>query len=135
MRVFVCAPLKEYTDVNGTVHTLENNKADAETFYAEYVRTAGFTPFVPHRLADILDDSDPEEQLLGRTLALAALPYCQEVWVFGDYVSEGMRKETDRAWELGIRVILVPAETIQTFKNKVRTAIDAATKRSPGCVK
>jgi hypothetical protein len=65
----------------------------------------GFMPVAPHVLFDgILDDSDPDERDRGMRLGLAQLAECDEIWLCGERVSEGMEGERVFAESRGIHV-------------------------------
>lgn len=52
----------------------------------------------------ILDDAIPDERKLGMQADLSLLWVCDEVWVFGDEITEGMKKEIIFAEKLNIKV-------------------------------
>jgi hypothetical protein len=65
----------------------------------------GFMPVAPYILMDgILDDSDVDERALGIRLDLAQLAECDEIWLCGERVSEGMEAERVFAESRGIHV-------------------------------
>ena len=57
-----------------------------------------------------LDDSDPKDRELGQEAGLELLEVCDELWYFGDSVSQGMVREICAAKEMGISVRYVPEE-------------------------
>jgi hypothetical protein len=62
-------------------------------------------PFAPHLyFPDFLDDDDPYERKLGMQGDLLFLRICNEVWVYGDRITKGMKKEIKLARALGIPV-------------------------------
>lgn len=62
-------------------------------------------PIAPHLLfTQFLDDGIPEERQTGLKQGLELLKYCQELWVFGERISEGMQGEIDVAQELCIPI-------------------------------
>ena len=55
-------------------------------------------PVASHLLyPQILNDNDPKERELGLLFGLALLRSCDEVWVFGNRITAGMREEIDKA--------------------------------------
>lgn len=52
----------------------------------------------------ILDDEIPDERKLGMQAGISLLWVCDEVWVFGDEITEGMKKEIIFAEKLNIKV-------------------------------
>lgn len=65
-------------------------------------------PFVPY-LSDLyaLDDSNTAERERGLTNGLFLLKkgFIDEIWLYGDRISNGMRAEINLCLELGIKVI------------------------------
>ena len=58
----------------------------------------GYIPLAPHLLfPQFLDDDDRQQRELGLFFALVLLGKCEEVWVFGSRISEGMARELDAA--------------------------------------
>lgn len=61
-------------------------------------------PVIPHFYAEILDDTVDEERALGMTAGTSLLFRADELWVFGDKVTEGMKKEINYAKHLKLRI-------------------------------
>ena len=70
---------------------------------------AGHAPFAPHLLyTRFLDEDDPAQRELGISLGLRFVEACDEVWVYAaEGVSDGMRRETEHARQLGKPVVTV----------------------------
>ena len=65
----------------------------------------GVSPIVPHLLfPQFLKEEDLEERDLGIRLGLVQLAMCDELWVFGKEISQGMSKEISFAEERGIPI-------------------------------
>lgn len=94
MIVFVSSPLK------GAVKA--NRKKAKE--YCQYVFEQGHFPIAPHVILDFLSDNNPEERECGIQAGLDVLPACEEVWVFGDRISDGMKAEIEAAERLRIPI-------------------------------
>ncbi len=100
--VYICAPL------GGDV---QNNIYNA-MLYARYTLCeCGATPVVPHIYAKLLDDSIPEQRELGMRAGRSLIWFCDELWVFGDRRTKGMREEI--AW---CKLINIPVRYIQDNK-------------------
>ena len=94
--VFICSPLRG---------NLAGNIAKAEAYCLEATKE-GVIPFAPHiYFTRFLDDTDPEQRLLGMHMGIEMLKICQEIWVYGE-PSEGMKQEVEIAEKLGIRKII-----------------------------
>ena len=92
-KVYICSPL------GGDV---ERNLQRAKK-YTEYALKCGTAPVVPHFYALCLDDNNPKEREIGMAAGLSLLWVCDEMWIFGDEVTEGMRSEMQFCKNLNIR--------------------------------
>lgn len=81
--VYICAPLRGDIDSN-------INKAIS---YAAFAYQKGAIPVTPHVLFPFLDDTDQNQRADALFMDMIFLGKCQEVWVFGQLISEGMRQE------------------------------------------
>lgn len=102
-KVYVCAPL------GGNV---ESNLKKVRT-YTEYALRCGTAPVVPHFYAECLDYNNPKDREIGLAAGMSLLWLCDEVWVFGDTVTEGMRAELKFCKNLNIRVRKITEKEIQ----------------------
>ena len=102
-KVYICAPLSG--DVQGN---LEKAKR-----YSEYALRCGAAPVTPHFYALCLDDNIPEEREMGMAAGLSLLWFCDEVWVFSDQPTEGMRDEIKLAHNLNIKVRIIKEHEIK----------------------
>ena len=87
-RAYICSPLK------GNIKQNINNAIA----YSKYVYDrCGMIPIVPHLHALVLDDNDPVQRELGRSLGLDQLLTSSDVWVFGNTLTQGMQAELKTA--------------------------------------
>lgn len=93
-RVYICSPLGGDVAAN-----LEKVKR-----YMAYALKCGTAPVVPHFYAAVLDDGNPAERETGRNAGMSLLWMCDELWVFGDIISEGMDCEIKFCRNLNIRI-------------------------------
>jgi len=102
--IYVASPLRgEY----------EKNMAKARQ-YCKYVTDQGFIPYAPHLLfTQFMDDTIPEEREAGMAMGREMLKRCDELWVFGETISEGMAAEIELAKELGIPIRCISSEEVQ----------------------
>lgn len=85
-KIFVCSPLRG--DIEGNIKKAEG--------YCRFVANLGHVPFAPHLFfTRFLDDNVEAERNLGINGGLEFLKCCDELWIFGDVVSEGMEKEIE----------------------------------------
>ena len=102
-KVYVCAPL------GGNI---EQNLKKVKT-YTEYALRCGTAPVVPHFYALCLDDNNPKDREIGLAAGLSLLWFCDELWLFGDTVTDGMRAELQFCKNLNIRVRKITEKEIQ----------------------
>lgn len=89
--IFVCSPYRG---------DIEGNIARAHR-YCRFVARSEAVPMAPHTIfTQWLDDNDKEEREAGIYLGLEVLSRCDEVWVFGRHITEGMSKEITTAYSL-----------------------------------
>lgn len=90
--IYVCSPYR-----GDVVKNVEFAR-----FCCHKVVEKGLTPMAPHLyFTQFLDDGEPNERALGLKLALCWLDLCEEVWVFGSTISDGMAQEIAYAGRCG----------------------------------
>ena len=87
--VYICSPY---------AGDIEQNVQNARR-YCAYAISQGALPVAPHLLfPQFLGAEETEEtREFALHMGLILLCHCREVWYFGDTVSEGMKKELNRA--------------------------------------
>ncbi|MBQ7726659.1 MAG: hypothetical protein IJT66_05890 [Clostridia bacterium] len=93
-RVYICAPLGG--NIAGNVERAKR--------YTKYALFCGAAPVTPHFYALCLDDGNPKEREMGLRAGKSLLWLCDELWVFGENVTEGMKSEITFCEALGIPV-------------------------------
>lgn len=101
--VYVCSPLRG--DIEGNLQKVRQ--------YGKFVLECGMAPVIPHFYAEILDDTVDEERALGMTAGTSLLFRVDELWVFGDKVTEGMRKEKTFAEHLKLRIRYITEKDLE----------------------
>lgn len=92
-RIYVCSPLKMYG-----LNTPSENINKAERYCRFVAVEEGEAPIAPHVYCTrFLDDEDGDERELGMYIGISLLDSCDELWVFGSYISDGMAKEIQYA--------------------------------------
>jgi hypothetical protein len=100
--VYVCSPLRGEPPY--TTRKRNENLRLASKYSAE-VAKQGFIPITPHLYFNsFLDDEDPELRKRGMAMGTELLRKCDELWVFGTTISEGMKAEIELAAELDINI-------------------------------
>lgn len=104
-KIFICSPFRP------AGCTREARKKDTEKNISlakeacRYAAGKGFIPYAPHLyFPAFLYEADPDERELGILLGLTWLATCDEVWVAGLRISEGMSREISMAAGCGIPV-------------------------------
>lgn len=88
--VYICSPYRADTP-EGVQENLDNVKR-----YFRFALDMGYAPLATHfAVCSILDDNKPEERNAGISLDTRYLSMCEELWVFGSRISEGMRHEIE----------------------------------------
>ena len=93
--VYICSPYR------GDV---KRNTVKAQG-YCRFAYTQDATPIAVHlHNTQFLDEDILEERQAGMLLGLFMLKRCDEIWVFGDRFSRGMKLEIEAAEHLGIPI-------------------------------
>ncbi len=91
--VFICSPLKG---------NIKSNTAKARD-YCRFALKEGYLPIAVHLLfPQFMDDHNRDDRELAISMGLQVLAKCNAIWVFGSYISEGMKREIAEANRLGI---------------------------------
>ena len=93
--VFICSPFR------GDVET---NLARVKR-YCYFAHTQGAAPIAPHlHNPQFLDDNIPQERQAGIAIGLEYLRRAEELWCFGDQLTEGMELELQAAQRLKLPI-------------------------------
>ncbi len=100
---------------------IEKNVAFAKKA-CRYAMEEGHTPIAVHLMyPQFLDDGNPEERSKGLRMGLRVLMACDELWLCGDHLSNGMLEEEEFAGKLAIPVRRIPAALIEMKQEAVGT--------------
>ena len=102
-KVYICAPLGG--DVEGNLERVKR--------YTRYALMCGTAPVVPHFYALCLNDNNQKEREIGLAAGLGMLWFCDELWVFGQTVTEGMKQEIQFCKHLNIKTRYVSEKEIR----------------------
>lgn len=87
--VYICSPYAGDVERN-------TEKAKQYSRFAVFERDA--IAFAPHLLLPLyLSDDDPEERELALFMDIVFLGKCNELWVFGEIITNGMQHEIEKA--------------------------------------
>ena len=108
-KIFVCSPYRPLAETEESRKVeLESNLHRAKTA-CRILTTLGFMPLAPHLyFTTFLKDEEKRERENGIRLGLQWLEEADELWVFGNTISEGMAVEIARAKELAKPVRNLP---------------------------
>ena len=106
--MYVCSPYSG--DVDANVKSTQE--------YCKFAVDSGYIPIAPHLLfTQFLNDKNPKERELGLFFGNAIMSKCSEVWVFGSYISEGMKTEIKRAKWKNYKIRYFDEELKEVKKN------------------
>ena len=106
-KIYICSAL-----CGNTADNIRKAKCCCEYVVKEH----DVIPIAPHiYFTQFLDDENIEERKFGMQAGLFLLSECNELWYFGDHMSEGMTKEICIAMEHGIPVRYIPRENYQKY--------------------
>lgn len=109
-KIYVCSRL---------AGDIENNIEKAKGYARFVVKECGAIPIAPHiYFTQFLDDTLPEDRAFGTMAGLMLLSDCDELWYFGDSVSQGMVREIIAAKEQNIPVRYISNEEMLKIKNE-----------------
>lgn len=107
MRVaYVCAPL---------AGDLKKNISNAKKF-GKFLFDRGMAPVIPHIYAEILDDKDPYDRELGMNADRSLLFKCDEMWVFGDKLTKGMKEEIHFAKMINMKIKYISDSEVDKYE-------------------
>lgn len=101
-KVYICSPLGG--DVEDNLHKVKR--------YTKYALLCGTAPVVPHFYALCLDDNNPKEREIGMAAGRSLLWFCDELWMFGDEITEGMTAELQLCKHLNVKNRTIREEEI-----------------------
>lgn len=108
-KVYICSPLKG--DIQGNIEKARKYCRDA-------LLNDGCIPIAPHAyFTQFLDDTNAIERVIGMECGIELLDMCDELWVFGSTISEGMRAEIDYFEEHYNRKIVY--KQLETMDNRL----------------
>lgn len=97
--VIVCSPFRTATP---------EEKDQLKRFLRYLILTEGEVPIAPHlHYPQVLDDKDPDERSSGLKCSQALVSMATKVYVLGERITPGMRKEIHAALRWMIRVVCV----------------------------
>ena len=104
-KVYICSPFRPVSNEPEKAAEEKQRNIKLAQIACGLVTELGMMPIAPHLFfPQFLDDDDPDDREKGMLLGREQLSGCDELWVFGDRISEGMEAEIKQAREANIRV-------------------------------
>ena len=93
--VYICSPYAG--DMDGNMEKARR--------YCKFAVRSGAIPLAPHLLfPQFMDDTNPGERALAMFMNMVLLGKCDQLWVFGKNISEGMAAEIGKAEKRGMAI-------------------------------
>ena len=87
--------------------------------YCRFAVSKGCIPLAPHLLyPQFMDDDDRETRERGIFFALVLLGKCDELWVFGERISEGMEREIAKAKKRNMPIRYFNSKCVEESANE-----------------
>lgn len=107
--IFVCSPYRPASTDPAVARSQLDANMERVKLACRMLAKLGYLPLAPHLyFTQFLKDSDAGERVEGMTLGLEWLAQADEVWTFGEEITEGMSKEIAAAKEMGKPVRMMP---------------------------
>ena len=129
--VYICSPLRG----DGAFGTSTEQNIKRAHEYCAYAADCDVIPLAPHTIfTNYLDDKNPEQRRQGLNMGLKLLKRCDEMWIMGGVLSEGMKGEIALAEKKNIPRLYVADEMVQanvktTSRLNMPTVFPAAKRR------
>lgn len=105
-KVFICSPFRGVGSCEGERERDQKKKLDRAREACGFAVMQNCIPYAPHLyFPQFLTDSDLDERETGIRMGLTWLACCDELWVIGRNISEGMKREIAKAKARGIPII------------------------------
>ena len=121
-KIFICSPYRPTANEPPCRKAqLEANIQRAKTA-CRILATMGVLPLAPHLyFTQFLKDEDAQERNTGMKLGMRWLEDADELWVFGNTISEGMAAEIEKAHELNkpVRNLPEPGRVVELLLKSI----------------
>ena len=92
-------------------------RLEAGEAYCAYAASCGVIPLAPHTIfTQYLNDAVPEQREQGLRMGHELLERCDELWVMGDTISQGMKDEIGLATFLQLPILYVSDDMVKNQK-------------------
>ena len=118
-KVFICSPFRPVGDTREERDKDWKRNIGLAKQACRYAVEKGYVPYAPHLyFPQFLSEGDPEEREMGIIMGLSWLLRCDEIWVCGMRISEGMSREIAQAkeWNKALKAYVpIPGDGPRVF--------------------
>lgn len=108
-KIFVCSPYRPASTDPAVARSQLEANVERVRLACRMLAKLGCLPLAPHLyFTQFLKDGDTGEREEGMALGLEWLAQADEVWAFGEEITEGMSREIAAAKEMGKPVFMMP---------------------------
>ncbi len=102
-KVFICSPFRPVGDTREERDKNWKRNISLAKQVCRHAVEKGYVPYAPHLYyPQFLSEGEPDEREMGIIMGMTWLTCCDEIWVVGTRISEGMSREIAQAKESGI---------------------------------
>ena len=114
-KVFICSPCRPRGETPKARERDWIGNINRARQACRYAIDQGKIPYAPHLyFTTILSEADEDERELGILLGLVWLSQCDELWIIGRRITEGMKREIAQAEAWNIKVVhYIPERTAE----------------------
>ena len=114
-KVFICSPCRPRGETPKARERDWIGNINRARQACRYALDQGKIPYAPHLyFTTILSEADEDERELGILLGLVWLSQCDELWIIGRRITEGMKREIAQAEAWNIKVVhYIPERTAE----------------------
>lgn len=110
--VYICSPMRPHCAGEIGRQQIQKNLRRAAAYCRAAVASYAI-PICPHLyFSAFLEDMNPSDRNIGMEMGVAILKRCDELWVFGDHISEGMKAEIELAQKQKMPIIKISQEQV-----------------------
>ena len=121
-KIFVCSPYRPASKAEECRKDELMANINCAKTACRILTTLGFLPMAPHLyFTQFLKDDDAQERNTGMKLGMHWLEEADELWVFGNTISEGMATEIEKAHELNkpVRNLPEPGRVVELLLKSI----------------
>lgn len=107
--IFVCSPYRAMSKDPATAKAQLAANIERAKMACRMLAKLGYLPLAPHLyFTQFLEDGDAGERAEGMVLGMEWLAQADELWAFGDEITDGMSQEISAAKEMNKPVRMMP---------------------------